>query len=57
MSIDRENKDLNCEDCGTSFRWDLREQRFYETKGFKAPKRCPECRRRRKLEREAKEST
>ena len=42
-----------CEDCGKQFVWTSGEQEFYKTKGFEAPRRCPECRSKRKTERMA----
>lgn len=35
---------LKCEDCRKSFVFDAGEQRFFKSKGFTDPKRCPECR-------------
>lgn len=35
---------LNCEDCDEQFVFDVGEQRFFKSKGFTDPKRCPECR-------------
>ncbi len=36
---------LICEDCEGEFVFDAGEQRFFKTKGFSDPKRCPDCRR------------
>ncbi len=36
---------LTCKDCGQQFTWTVSEQEFYASKGFSAPVRCPECRR------------
>jgi len=36
---------LVCEDCQEEFVFDVGEQRFFRTKGFTDPKRCPDCRR------------
>lgn len=33
-----------CKDCGTNFTITPGEQRFYESKGFELPQRCPACR-------------
>lgn len=41
---------MNCRDCSTPFTFSEGEQKFYEEKGFAAPVRCGECRRRRKAE-------
>lgn len=44
--------DLQCKDCQQSFVFTEGEQKFYETKGFTPPVRCPDCRQRRKQEKE-----
>ncbi len=36
---------LICEDCEEEFIFDVGEQRFFKSKGFSDPKRCPDCRR------------
>ena len=47
-----EEKSLQCADCGATFAFTVEEQEFYQTKGFtNEPKRCPECRQKRKSER------
>ncbi|HOW28365.1 MAG TPA: zinc-ribbon domain containing protein [Elusimicrobiota bacterium] len=33
-----------CVQCEKEFVFEEGEQRFYESKGFQAPKRCPNCR-------------
>lgn len=38
------NVDLACRDCGESFHFTPKEQRFYSEKRFAAPRRCPPCR-------------
>src|SRR5688572_29669784 len=38
------DRKLTCEDCRKIFIFDEGEQRFFKTKGFTDPKRCPECR-------------
>jgi DNA replicative helicase MCM subunit Mcm2 (Cdc46/Mcm family) len=35
---------LYCEDCRQQFVFDEGEQRFFKSKGFSDPKRCPNCR-------------
>lgn len=35
---------LRCEDCKKEFVFDAGEQKFFRSKGFTDPKRCPECR-------------
>ena len=42
-SVDRT---LNCEDCRQDFVFDEGEQKFFQSKGFTDPKRCPRCRKR-----------
>lgn len=37
--------------CGMEFTWSVRDQEFYARQGYDPPKRCPECRQRRKAER------
>lgn len=46
-----ENKDkrIICKDCGTEFLFTIGEQKFFAEKGFENdPIRCPECRAKRK---------
>ena len=38
-----------CKDCGKEFYMDFREVHFYEEKGLNLPKRCKECREKRKI--------
>ena len=45
-----QDKQLVCVDCGAGFTFTKGEQRFFASKpGLVEPKRCPECRRKRKL--------
>jgi CxxC-x17-CxxC domain-containing protein len=47
-----EDKVLICAECGKEFVWTAGEQEFYAERGFQnEPKRCPECRRARKAQR------
>lgn len=47
-----EDKTLTCEDCGAEFTFTGSEQEFYKERGFEnEPKRCPDCRAKRKDER------
>ncbi len=47
-----QDKSIQCSDCGTTFTFSAQEQEFYASKGFtNEPKRCPECRQARKVER------
>ena len=46
------DKTLECADCGAAFTFSAEEQEFFQSKGYtNEPKRCPECRQARKLER------
>lgn len=46
------DKTLTCSDCGASFTFTSAEQAFYKERGFdNEPKRCPDCRAKRKDER------
>lgn len=40
--------ELVCIDCGRKFAFTAGEQFFFASKGLIKPKRCPECRKRRK---------
>ncbi len=44
-----EAKHLFCCDCNRPFVWTAGEQLFYYSKGLAPPKRCPQCRLKRKL--------
>ncbi|MFC1899790.1 zinc-ribbon domain containing protein [Chloroflexota bacterium] len=47
-----EDKAMQCSDCGATFTFSAEEQEFYQSKGYtNDPKRCPDCRRVRKAER------
>ena len=47
------DKTLQCSDCGKDFTFSAKEQEFFQLKGYtNEPKRCPECRQARKLERQ-----
>ena len=47
-----QDKSLECSDCGITFTHSAEDQEFFQEKGFtNEPKRCPECRQRRKSER------
>lgn len=49
-----ETKTLVCQDCGKEFEFTVRDQEFYKEKGFSEPKRCKDCREKRKQERATK---
>jgi len=38
------DKTLKCEKCSEEFVFPCGEQKFFEEKGFIAPKKCPKCR-------------
>ena len=45
-----EDEKLVCEDCGAEFVFTAGEQEFYAEKGLvNKPKRCPECRKKRRI--------
>ncbi|MCR4944496.1 MAG: zinc-ribbon domain-containing protein [Clostridium sp.] len=47
-----EDKTIVCVDCGKEFVFTKGEQEFYKEKGFEnEPKRCPDCRRAKKAQR------
>jgi len=47
-----QDKSLRCSDCGQQFTFTAGEQEFYSSRGLQnEPKRCPECRRARKAQR------
>lgn len=41
---------IKCIDCGKEFDFPPAEQKFYIEKGFSFPKRCPECRNKKKAD-------
>lgn len=43
-----EDTRITCSDCGRSFIFSAKEQKFYEDNGYVPPKRCRYCRTRRK---------
>ena len=47
-----EDKSVVCTDCGETFTFSVEDQEFFQSKGYtNTPKRCTECRRARKAER------
>ncbi len=50
---DMADQTLTCTDCGAQFQFTESEQEFYQSKGFSAPGRCPDCRAARKAARNA----
>ncbi len=52
-----QDKSIQCSDCGTTFTFSAEDQEFFRSKGYtNEPKRCPECRRARKSERNGNSS-
>ena len=52
-----QDKSIQCSYCGTTFTFSAEEQEFFQSKGYtNEPKRCPECRRARKSERNSNSS-
>lgn len=50
-----EDKKIICKDCGKEFVFSVGEQKFFAEKGLTFdPVRCPECRKIRKAQKEAK---
>ena len=43
------DKRLKCIDCETDFTFSVGEQRYFLSKSLSEPKRCPQCRLKRKL--------
>jgi len=47
-----QDKSIQCSDCGATFTHSVEDQEFYQAKGYtNEPKRCPDCRQKRKSER------
>ena len=43
-----------CKECGAQFSISAKEQEWFESRSLALPKRCPECRKKRRKEKEAK---
>ena len=41
---DMSDRKICCSDCGLEFNFSVKEQEFFEQKGFADPRRCPKCR-------------
>lgn len=39
-----EDLQLPCRDCGAWFAFSVSEQKYFDARDWKPPKRCPECR-------------
>jgi len=48
-ALSLKDKPLYCLDCGIEFTFTVGEQRYFLSKGLSTPKRCPECRLKRKV--------
>ncbi|MCK5660403.1 MAG: zinc-ribbon domain-containing protein [Methanosarcinales archaeon] len=46
-----EDETLSCSDCNEDFIFTVGEQEFFQERNFDAPRRCKECRDKRKAER------
>lgn len=47
-----QDKSIQCSNCGTTFTFGAREQKFFASKGLiNEPRRCPQCRKARKRQR------
>lgn len=53
VTMEFQDKTLQCATCGREFMFSAREQEFYHEKGFVEPKHCRECRQQRKRRRES----
>lgn len=42
------DQQITCSDCGKTFVFSVRDQQYYSERGFSAPKRCRDCRQKRK---------
>lgn len=47
-----EDQTLTCMDCGQDFVFSAGEQEFYASKNLSAPRRCKDCRAKKKMERD-----
>jgi len=47
-----ESKILKCKVCGGAFEWGIEEQNFYADRQLTEPKRCQNCRAKRKTDRD-----
>jgi hypothetical protein len=55
--MEYQDKTIKCVDCGTEFVFTARDQAFYAEKGFaNEPKRCKECREKKKAEKRNQEN-
>ena len=47
----REDVQIQCAECGKTFVFTVDDQEYHEQKGYSAPKRCMECRQKRRMDR------
>lgn len=40
---------IKCVDCGREFPWEAREQEWYRDRGLQPPKRCKDCREKKRI--------
>ncbi|KKN73534.1 hypothetical protein LCGC14_0399760 [marine sediment metagenome] len=52
-----EDKTLTCADCNKEFTWSASEQEFFAEKKFTPPKRCLDCRAKRRKEKKGRRSS
>jgi hypothetical protein len=50
--MEDQDQTCKCKDCSAEFVFTVGEKRFYESNGFQPPKRCKECRNKRKAQRD-----
>lgn len=56
--MEKKDKTIVCKDCGEEFIFTVRDQEFYEEKGFaNEPQRCKACRDKKKAERNSHRNT
>lgn len=56
-AVEKQDKIIVCQDCGEEFTFTVRDQEFYEEKGFtNEPKRCKACRDKKKAEKRNSQS-
>lgn len=55
MEREREDLYIKCVECGDEFIFEVGEQEYYKKNNLFIPKRCPACRRAKRLSKEATE--
>jgi DNA replicative helicase MCM subunit Mcm2 (Cdc46/Mcm family) len=56
LMSEKQDKVIICSECQTEFLWTVGEQEFYENHNFVEPKRCRECRKARKINKQSNNS-